>query len=61
MTTRHDLWLRLVAAAMARGDRNEQARASADEQLAHADDRWPSETMSWHVEHVPKCDAKEGE
>lgn len=55
--TRWEAWVRLCAAAMERGNINEQARLSADEQLAHADERWPSEQMTWTA---PR-ERKEGE
>lgn len=47
--TRREEWLRVVVAALTRGDRNDDARRTADEMLAECDERWPSEQMTWRA------------
>jgi hypothetical protein len=45
--TRREEWLRLVVAALAAGARSDAARLTADEMQREADERWPSEQMTW--------------
>ena len=71
--TRREEWLRIVAAMLSAGKNGDYARLTADEMIAEADERWPSESMTWQAawreampEHAKRealtnPDAKEGE
>lgn len=59
--TRREEWLRVAIALLTAGKPADQSRLVADEMLAEADERWPSEQMVWRGPVVTGQKKREGE